>query len=282
MAQQIDLQSNNIRLKSTSELKLNCSGCTRPFTKEQLDQRFATFPMTQQSLLKFYIKRNDEYQTCPSSNCNNIGWTSQDCKNLTCNQCNINWDSGLNIPNSLKKFSFSELFTKLFKIFLTKNCPQCTAPIYKVGGCKKIKCINCDKLFCWKCKQLGHYTFSLYCFLICLFNCLLVVLPFNYLLYYYGVYDPAINQLKEFFTVENFFYQYGFIYVFSFLFRLIYKNGLAILIPLNIFERNNTIIWRILTAVDIILWFIFTRWMEVAYYLLITPQIVFSLILFFD
>ncbi|KAL4494494.1 hypothetical protein ABPG72_019904 [Tetrahymena utriculariae] len=282
MAEQIDKQSNNPGIRSVNQLKLNCSGCITAYTQQQLNQMFSVFPNTSQSLLKFYIKRNDQYQTCPSSKCSNIGWTSQDCQKLTCNQCKASWDKGSSTSSSQLKFYFSEILTKLFKLLLTKNCPQCTAPIYKLGGCKKMRCRNCDNYFCWKCKQYGHYTFSFYCFMICLFNCLLCVLPFNYLLYYYGVYDPAINQLKKFFTVQNIIYEQGFIYIFSFLFRLIYKNGLAILIPMNIFERNISKIWRIITVVDIVLWFIFTRWMEVAYYFLITPQLLFSIILFFD
>ncbi|KAL4500231.1 hypothetical protein ABPG73_011339 [Tetrahymena malaccensis] len=202
MAEQIDKQSNNPTLKSVDQLKLNCSGCTKPYTKLQLDQMFAAFPTTSKSLMKFYIKRDNQYQNCPISNCDYIGWTSKDCKTLTCNKCNIQWEKGSNIPSSLKQMNFSELFTKLFKLFLTKNCPKCTAPIQKVGGCKKVRCTNCDNYFCWKCKEAGHYTFSFYCFMICLFSCLLCVLPFNYLLYYYGVYNPALTQFKEFFTVD--------------------------------------------------------------------------------
>ena len=36
----------------------------------------------------------------------------------------------------------------------SRNCPSCSAPIVKAGGCNHVKCAQCRADFCWACMRL--------------------------------------------------------------------------------------------------------------------------------
>ncbi|RWS22306.1 E3 ubiquitin-protein ligase arih1-like isoform X1 [Leptotrombidium deliense] len=77
------------------------------------------------------------------------------CGTLFCFQCGNNWHEPLKC-DLLKKWVAKcndDSLTGKWIIVNTKNCPKCTVPIEKNGGCNHMQCTNrdCRISFCWMC-----------------------------------------------------------------------------------------------------------------------------------
>jgi hypothetical protein len=46
-----------------------------------------------------------------------------------------------------------DVATQQWKTINTRNCPNCSSPIMKDGGCNHVKCTKCRIEFCWACMQ---------------------------------------------------------------------------------------------------------------------------------
>lgn len=74
-----------------------------------------------------------------------------DCRVEICAGCGApeHGDEQCKIPKTeVRKETRAKLWTRLH----TKNCPECSTPIQRTGGCKHMRCAVCSKNFCWVCK----------------------------------------------------------------------------------------------------------------------------------
>ncbi|EAR95071.2 zinc finger protein (macronuclear) [Tetrahymena thermophila SB210] len=254
-----------------SNVKVSCPSCMKDISIGLLKKFQKIFSNSIDALTHFSLKKDDSYIVCPSSTCKNIGWVAnQQCRSdFSCTACNYQWQN----PNkiSLTKMVlqiFSKDFkSRLFKFIFTKNCPYCNTCIQKNGGCKHMTCGKCKKSFCWNCKLPIHSSFNLICTLICLFKALTLLGPLNLILYKCNFYNYLFSSLASCFSLNYLILQFGILSVFYFFFRCVYQVALIIIFFI-IFGSRQKLAGLVLLFFDLVLWYYFTRWIEVFYFLM--------------
>ena len=65
--------------------------------------------------------------------------------------------NGLFIVRKWRKLQrfYENAANNLRKLMIAAPCPNCSAMIYKDGGCNHMVCMKCKYEFCWFC--MGHY-----------------------------------------------------------------------------------------------------------------------------
>lgn len=75
---------------------------------------------------------------------------------VTCPCCEIEFNlasSEIDIVKKSSKNDESEMATQHWKNVHTRNCPVCSTPIEKNGGCNHVRCGKCRSDFCWACMR---------------------------------------------------------------------------------------------------------------------------------
>lgn len=75
---------------------------------------------------------------------------------VTCPCCEIEFNlasSEIDIVKKSSKNDESEMATQHWKNVHTRNCPVCSTPIEKNGGCNHVRCGKCHSDFCWACMR---------------------------------------------------------------------------------------------------------------------------------
>jgi len=170
-AQWLSAEIQNQFLNSDSFVRCPNLQCHEKFTVKSL---MAILPPVETShasqlLLKHYIQVAPDVISCQKGNCQYYGvMPEKDCPNdLICEACGHKWKerSQFNkIETLISKVSnmqevWNDAQTALFHLLFTVECPQCSIPIKKMGGCDHMTCRNCAHEFCWTCKQ-DHFKHS--------------------------------------------------------------------------------------------------------------------------
>jgi len=75
---------------------------------------------------------------------------------VTCPCCEIKFNlasSEIDIVKESSGIDESEMATQHWKNVHTRNCPVCSTPIEKNGGCNHVRCGKCRSDFCWACMR---------------------------------------------------------------------------------------------------------------------------------
>eukprot|EP00049_Salpingoeca_infusionum_P024679 m.16653 g.16653 ORF g.16653 m.16653 type:complete len:567 (-) comp7155_c0_seq2:76-1776(-) len=159
-----------VESKPTEGLSITCLsfGCQRPLPFHaalglvQSSQRHTS--LYKKAVVESFVRNSKLHMWCPSPGCETVVKTSFAVDGglgaVTCRRCNGSFcfECGVyHIPatcqmrNDFSKFEQTADMNWLVKN--TKECPRCTAPIYKDGGCNWVECSKCKLGFCWQC---GH------------------------------------------------------------------------------------------------------------------------------
>lgn len=80
----------------------------------------------------------------------------------SCTECNA-WDKAHEADEPLRDHAADEALSAHFVRTHSRECPNCTAPISKNGGCVHMRCVSCNYEFCWVCSstwRASHYACS--------------------------------------------------------------------------------------------------------------------------
>ena len=116
-------------------------------------------------LTKNYCRQTPDIRFCPDSYCTYAGIIqNKPCKSpLQCGNCGVQWRDPANyslgekLCNKISSNSRAkdDYLSNLRKVVFGHACPNCSAVIFKIGGCPHIVCGKCKFEFCWDC--LGSY-----------------------------------------------------------------------------------------------------------------------------
>ncbi|KAG8173069.1 hypothetical protein JTE90_023551, partial [Oedothorax gibbosus] len=117
--------------------------------------------------LMAFVQTRDDIAYCPTPDCQMIFRISNNgtvfdcplCANSICTQCKELYHYGMSC--SLNRCSKEDSDYDL-KVWMSRNpsgrkqCPKCSAPIEKNGGCNHMICWKCQCHMCWLCLQTFH------------------------------------------------------------------------------------------------------------------------------
>ena len=110
-----------------------------------------TFERCKQITLEKHLMACPGFRWC--SRCDAGGIVPKGCDKVPCTKCKHNLVSSVSAYAEQHK-------NRSWKDTNTKNCPKCSAPTQKNGGCSHITCRMCRYEWCWICmgKYQGRYT----------------------------------------------------------------------------------------------------------------------------
>jgi hypothetical protein len=140
--------------------------CRKEYEVEDILNYFEgeSLQLINDALFKAYLRKTKDIRPCPNSQCSYAGMINlgDRCKeNLKCEMCETTWRDPYNytFDEKIKRYITSfrtvifEASSCLYEEMLTSNCPTCSIPILKNGGCKHMTCKKCSHEFCWHCLQ---------------------------------------------------------------------------------------------------------------------------------
>lgn len=111
----------------------------------------------------------DIYQQCPTTDCDQIYWVSNKASTHVCPMCLASictrccWiHDGLTCDQYKESLTDDGAFKKWKEENDVRDCPKCTSPIEKAGGCGHINCASCSIHICWICMDIFHSSQDAY------------------------------------------------------------------------------------------------------------------------
>jgi len=205
-------------------------------------------------MFKNYIQETSDVINCQNGTCKYYGIIPPEkCpEDLVCELCGHRWKekSQLNFYEKAVYYLgnlhlvVNELQTLVYEFFFTVQCPRCTIPIRKAGGCNHMTCKKCSHEFCWVCKQ----DFNQHANTICAANTLAGLLVIGYFLFhvgfllgiYYTIWNLLVNGLKLF--LKMCFFNLTFLIIFLLIFPIICLCKERE----SIFENKSKLIWYLI------------------------------------
>jgi ariadne-1 len=133
-------------------------------------------------LANSYIEKHPQIKWCPAKGCNyairkqgpQAGMVMCKCGFMWCWKClkdghwpascaQIKWWNSMYEKETSDYDSESEAASVKWLLQFTQDCPKCTSPIQKNGGCNHMSCKKCGHQYCWVCLdkwESSHYSCS--------------------------------------------------------------------------------------------------------------------------
>eukprot|EP01126_Amoeba_proteus_P061181 TRINITY_DN8180_c0_g1_i11.p1 TRINITY_DN8180_c0_g1~~TRINITY_DN8180_c0_g1_i11.p1 ORF type:complete len:985 (-),score=197.54 TRINITY_DN8180_c0_g1_i11:50-2959(-) len=131
--------------------------------------------------LNDYVEHQPHLKWCPSKNCDRVvqkshprGMVLCGCGCLWCWQCKDegHWpatceqhkwwlETFAKDEKHMQQVSQEEALSVRWLLDYTQDCPKCSSPIEKSGGCNHMSCKKCGYQYCWICKETwnpSHYS----------------------------------------------------------------------------------------------------------------------------
>eukprot|EP01113_Clastostelium_recurvatum_P005800 TRINITY_DN12601_c0_g1_i2.p2 TRINITY_DN12601_c0_g1~~TRINITY_DN12601_c0_g1_i2.p2 ORF type:complete len:348 (+),score=71.39 TRINITY_DN12601_c0_g1_i2:110-1153(+) len=141
----------------------------------------AAFARYDRTITQQALSRDPEWMWCQRCGSGGFGFDRSgetacsdrmcpDCDYSVCTECLLPGHAGVTCAKNWEVVSDNDAsvdevrYAKYFKRF-ARNCPQCTAPTERSGGCSHMTCRECKHQWCWLCRgpYQGKYTFGSKC-----------------------------------------------------------------------------------------------------------------------
>jgi hypothetical protein len=107
-------------------------------------------------LLDNYITNINDIVRCPTSNCNYAATLIDEdrcCEQFQCELCGEKWKNNKKLNTYYDKEHIKAEFSELIVHLTSVPCTHCSIRIIKTQGCDHIKCVRCQKEFCYNCMK---------------------------------------------------------------------------------------------------------------------------------
>jgi len=160
------LQISDLKFQAKKVIICPNMQCRKEYEIDDILQYFEgeSFNLISDALFKSYLRKTKDIRPCPNPQCSYAGMINLEerChENLICDVCQTSWRDpySYTLDEKIKKAITSfrsvifEASSCMYEELLTSNCPTCSIPILKNGGCKHMTCKKCSHEFCWHCMQ---------------------------------------------------------------------------------------------------------------------------------